>query len=790
MTILLLISILAVTLPSPSLPLTPVTAALTRFEDGFESNNFNAWTGTNASSGGTIDTQNTVVHAGSYAAVATVPEGNYSKAHVFQSISSEPIVYAGAWFQFSGVTPNVGDHVAVINFSNTTSPATTILTTGYANDGGTISWYLRYSSGTGTNTYYSADTIQADTWYWLELAISVDDNGWNRLYVNGVQEINRNTNNTRNGNVGIVRMGRTGDHTPENYAISIYFDDCTIDDAYIGPNNEPYINDLQILNMDNTNYLYAQKRAYNFLLTVTDLDGISDLDTGQIAFTDGVNWCNVSIDLQTNIGTITSGAEYISLDAITTAASENTANYTVPITLDWDINDASIDLYAWVNDSENANATWYQMQTNYATIESDVNVLDFALSDDRGDIGATLYASGTIMYQDSSITVPNGQVNAVVIYNSTNHNVGSGTPTTGFFNISITADSQVGVETYNTYLDMVSDDGDSEDTTTDTFIADQIVVYYEQINATQANAGEPIEYRVRALLDYDDSLLGSGDTVEANAGVMTWDVTNTWFEVAHTEVIGKNYTFQVTSARDNAYGITAIEAEQPHPTAMWVGSVGSLSLDLQAQDNGGTDLPRAVTFEIINATSSTLVTEQTSTTSGAATLNLAPGDYVVETWWGNYYVGSTNYTLASNATLPLITLIERLSSGDNYLLACVNGTEMSDLSLVGNTDWDCPAFNGTGIQYFKQDHTNWVTQQDPAQLTIVDTQVNASSADWSYTANIFEYPIDFNAYNGTVTLAMTFEEGDGGLGFDIRIPIVIGVVVIAAVAIYLITRRR
>ncbi|MCW4039958.1 MAG: hypothetical protein NWE83_04290 [Candidatus Bathyarchaeota archaeon] len=783
-------SILAVTLSLPSLSLTPVTAALTRFEDGFESGNFNAWTGTNSSSGGTIDIQDSVVHSGSWAAIATVPEGNYSKAHVYQSITLEPVVYAGAWFQFSGVTPNEGDHVAVINFSNDLSPATTILTAGYANNGGTISWYLRYSIDGGTNTFYSADTIDIDTWYWLELAINVDESGWNRLYVNGVEEIIRNTNNTRHGNVGVVRIGRTGDHTPENYAIDIYFDDCAIDDAYLGPNNEPYINDLQILNMDRTNDLYARKRAYNFQLTVTDLDGIADLDTGQIAFNDGVNWCNVSINLQTTVGTITSGAEYISLGTITTTASGNTANYTVPLTLDWDINDASIDLYAWVNDTENANATWYQIHSNYATIESDVNVLDFALSDDRGNIGGTLYSSGTITYQDSPITVPTGQVSAVVIYNSTNHNVGSGTPTAGFFNISITAGDIVGEETYNTYLDMVSDDGDYEDSTTDTFIADQIVVYYEELNATQMDAGEPVEYRVRALLDYDDSLLGSGDVVEANAGTMTWDVTNAWFEVAHTELTTTNYTFQVTSARDNTYGITAIEAEQPHPTGMWVGEIDSLTLDVQAQDNDGTDLPRSVTFKVLNATTGTLVTEQISATSGAATLNLAPGNYTIETWWGSYYVGSTNHTLSANATVPLVTFIERLNSGDNYLLAAINGTEMSDLSLVGDTDWDCPAFNGTGVQYFTQDHTNWVTEQNPAQLTIVDTQANATSANWSYTAFILEYPIDFDAHDGTVTLAMTFEEEDVGLGFDIRIPIVIGVVVIAAAAIYLITRRR
>jgi hypothetical protein len=772
------------------LSLTPVTAALTRFEDGFESNDFSAWTGTNASSGGTITTQSTIIHSGSYAAIATVPEGNYSKAHVYQSITSQALVYAGAWFRFSGVNPNVGDHVAVINFSNEPSPATTILTAGYANNGGTISWYLRYSSGNGTNTFYSADTIQADTWYWLEAAISVSDNGWNRLYVDGVEEINRNTNNTRNGDVGVVRIGRAGDHIPENYAISIYLDDCTIDDEYIGPNNEPYINDLEILNLDDTTYLYAQKRPYNFVLTVTDLDGIADLDIGQFAFTDGVNWCNVSINLQTTIGTITSGAEYISLDTITTTASGNTANYTVPITLDWDINDASIDLYAWVNDTENANATWYMIQTNYATIESDVNVLDFALSDDRGDIDATLFASGTLTYQGSSLTVPDTEVTAVVINNSTNHNVGSGTPASGFFNISITAENVVGLETYHAYLDMVDDDGDSEDATTDTFIADQIVVYYEQIDETQVDAGAPIEYRVRALLDYDESLLGSGDAVEANAGAMTWDVTNTWFEVTHTEITGKNYTFQVTSALDNTYDITAIEAEQPHPTGMWVGEVESLSLDLQAQDNEGADLPRSVTFNVLNATSGTLVAEQNSTTSGAATLNLAPGNYTIETWWGSYLVSSSNHTLTTNTTAPLITNIERLNSGDNYLLATVNGTEMSDLTLVGETDWDCPSFNGTGVQFFKQDHTNWVTQLDPAQFTVVATQANASSIDWSYTTYIFEYPVDFEAHDGTVTLAMTFEEGNGGIGFDIRIPIVIGVVVIAAAAIYLITRRR
>jgi hypothetical protein len=115
---------------------------------------------------------------------------------------------------------------------------------------------------------------------------------------------------------------------------------------------------------------------------------------------------------------------------------------------------------------------------------------------------------------------------------------------------------------------------------------------------------------------------------------------------------------------------------------------------------------------------------------------------------------------------------------------------MADLTRVGETDWECSTFNGTGVQSLKQDHTNWVTQQDPMQFTISATQYNATSADWSYTAYIFEHPIDFDAQDGTVNLAMNFEEDSGGAAIDIRIPIVIGVVVIAAAAIYLITRRR
>jgi len=49
-----------------------------------------------------------------------------------------------------------------------------------------------------------------------------------------------------------------------------------------------------------------------------------------------------------------------------------------------------------------------------------------------------------------------------------------------------------------------------------------------------------------------------GDTVTANTGAMAWDAVNGWFDVSGREVSVSPYAFQVSSASEAMYGITAL----------------------------------------------------------------------------------------------------------------------------------------------------------------------------------------------------------------------------------------
>jgi len=103
----------------------------------------------------------------------------------------------------------------------------------------------------------------------------------------------------------------------------------------------------------------------------------------------------------------------------------------------------------------------------------------------------------------------------------------------------------------------------------ETIVWDQIKIYYEQLDDSRVNVSTNIEYRVKAVLAYDEYSLGSGDSLTANVGAMTWDPTNGWFDIQKSQSSVGSYLFQVLSGSEATYGITAITTNQTHPTGIW-----------------------------------------------------------------------------------------------------------------------------------------------------------------------------------------------------------------------------
>lgn len=153
---------------------------------------------------------------------------------------------------------------------------------------------------------------------------------------------------------------------------------------------------------------------------------------------------------------------------------------------------------------------------------------------------------------------------------------------------------------------------------------DKARVYYQVLNDSTVTVGQAIEYRVKIILLLDGHALGSGDTVVANAGAMTWDAVNGWFYVTKVLNTVGNYTFSISSLLEDTYGIDAFEANVSDPLGTWEGwIVLTLSVtDDRIPTGDNASLPVAAEYGW-NGTACSL----SSITLNDTTIQAVPGTY-------------------------------------------------------------------------------------------------------------------------------------------------------------------
>jgi len=192
-----------------------------------------------------------------------------------------------------------------------------------------------------------------------------------------------------------------------------------------------------------------------------------------------------------------------------------------------------------------------------------VKVSSLTASDTRTNVDSSVNIDATLIYEYDSAAVTDGSVSIEGV-SATHQGSGVWRITQSKSTVqSITYDSiSCSGNTYG--ITVVNMNGKSV-----TVIWDRIEIYYEVIDDSRVNIGDSIEFRVKARLDYDNHPLGSGDSLTANTGSMTWDGANGWFEVSRTENTVTSYTFTVTAGNEATYGITAIYVAVSNPTGIW-----------------------------------------------------------------------------------------------------------------------------------------------------------------------------------------------------------------------------
>jgi len=220
------------------------------FSDGFESNSFNAWGGTD----GTTAIVTTPVHSGTYAAKATGSGSDWWEALG----SSYADLYVRGYFQLPSL-PTAGNSVALFEVINAAfSDAIWV----YAYTGAVTGWDLR-TVGSGDHDVDS--TININQWYCVEVRRLVGDasHGHVTLWIDGTPI--KDLTETVTGNSQYIYAGN---HGSGDAGLIVYGDDYVKDSSYIGTmlSVVSTVSDIFVVNRN------------NFVnVTVTDPSGRTDI---------------------------------------------------------------------------------------------------------------------------------------------------------------------------------------------------------------------------------------------------------------------------------------------------------------------------------------------------------------------------------------------------------------------------------------------------------------------------------------------------------------------------------
>ena len=117
-------------------------------------------------------------------------------------------------------------------------------------------------------------------------------------------------------------------------------------------------------------------------------------------------------------------------------------------------------------------------------------------------------------------------------------------------------------------------------------IWDQIRLLTTVVDDARVNMGDSVELRVTAELAFDGHQLGSGDTIMMDSSSMTWDGVNIWFDLTRSQASVGLWTYQVESALEVTYGITALDLNGQSQAVIWDQLAINIVADMDSVANG------------------------------------------------------------------------------------------------------------------------------------------------------------------------------------------------------------
>lgn len=198
------------------------------FEDGFESGNFSAWTGTTESGTGELSVQSSEAREGTYASNSTVTSAaDWHSANCYKTFGGESTIYARCYVYLDswsgGFTRGIFGIVAnIFGIINVRLESTRNVT-------------ARYRDGAAIIENTSDTILATGEWICLEAAAYVHaTNGWVRIYVNDVELVDITQTGIDTDNYGNITRVIVGIINGQNLATTLFYDSVIVNTTYIG----------------------------------------------------------------------------------------------------------------------------------------------------------------------------------------------------------------------------------------------------------------------------------------------------------------------------------------------------------------------------------------------------------------------------------------------------------------------------------------------------------------------------------------------------------------------------
>jgi hypothetical protein len=206
------------------------------FQDGFESGDFSAWTGTYVARSGTITVTSNDKHHGTYSARFTGLGREEDAASVYKAITAIADVFTRIYLKVPG-EPSLVGWGATINYYGSDHLAKVIYDR--VND----YWGVRFYDGYSWQNVWGsvAKPLTANTWTCLEFEVYVHSSaGYFKVWINGTLVCNpTNLRTDAKGNITRVYVGEIYLDGTETVATYGYYDCVVVADTYIGPEVAP-----------------------------------------------------------------------------------------------------------------------------------------------------------------------------------------------------------------------------------------------------------------------------------------------------------------------------------------------------------------------------------------------------------------------------------------------------------------------------------------------------------------------------------------------------------------------